>query len=258
LTALADKKISARQAAVTAACSILSALALWEVAGRAGLFDQRLVPVPSAVAAGLLELALDGTLVDDMAATVLRVACGFVVGTTMGVLLGLLTGLTERGRYIIEPLVQLLRPIPAVALIPIAIAWFGIGETEKIFIVTWASFFPVWLNTHAGVRGVPIELIWTGLTLGAHKRRITLEVIVPAALPHLVTGARVALGLSFAATVVAEISGAAVGLGYRSFIYHAGAQRERMLAAIVVIGIFGALIDRAYQYAIRKAFPWLV
>jgi ABC-type nitrate/sulfonate/bicarbonate transport system permease component len=240
-----------------ATTSVVCALVMWELSGRIGLFDPRLVPGPIAVVKGLWAMATEKTLLDDAIATLFRVLLGFVAGTTFGILAGLITGLIGRGRYVLEPLVQLLRPIPAVALIPIAIAWFGIGELEKIVIVTWASFFPMWVNTHAGIRSVPQVLIWTGLTLGASRARITREIVIPAALPFLISGARVALGLSFAATVVAEMSGAANGLGYRSFINHAGVQRDKMLAAIVVIGVLGAAIDRGYQLAVRKSFPWL-
>jgi ABC-type nitrate/sulfonate/bicarbonate transport system permease component len=229
----------------------------WQGAAAFRVIDPILVPGPLAVASALAEVARDGMLWRDAAYTLMRTLSGFALGVSIGVFIGIVTGLGGRLRHLVEPLLQILRPIPAVALIPVAIAWFGIGEFEKIAIVTWAAFFPVWVNTHSGTTAVPDEFAWTGRLLGASRSRLVLEVIVPSALPFLVTGARVALGLSFAATVVAEMSGASLGLGYKSFIYHAGFQRDKMLAMVLAIGMLGALIDRGYAVTIRTFFPWL-
>ena len=140
---------------------------------------------------------------------------------------------------------------------PLALAWFGIGDVAKISIICWACFFPTWISTHSGGGRVPAELLWTSAVLGARRLRIVLQVVVPWASPYIFVGARTSLGLAFAAAVVAEMSGAASGLGYRILSSHLNFRTDEMLASIVVVGALGALADLLLRLSVRRVFPWL-
>lgn len=237
--------------------SILMVLLLWEILGRFQVYDVALLPPPSRVATALVNLSNEGILWTDVGITVSRVLAGFALGGTLGFLAGVVTGLSARLRRVFEPIIQIARPIPAVALVPLAIVWFGIGETQKFFIVSWASFFPLWVNTHSGVGRVPRELLWAAETLGAHGNRIVREVIVPWSLPFVYAGVRIALALAFTAAVVAEMSGASSGLGFRIIASHLVFRVDRMIASILMIGALGALFDRILVLSTRKLLPWL-
>jgi NitT/TauT family transport system permease protein len=232
-------------------------LLLWEVLATMGLYDVRLLPRPTSVVTAIGQMANEGILWQDIISTFLRVLTGFFIGTTVGFVVGLITGLTQRLRRIVEPIVQVARPIPAVSLIPLAIVWFGVGEVAKLFIVGWACFFPVWVNTHSGVQRVPKEFLWSAAVLGADNKRIVSEVIVPWSLPFVQAGMRVSVGLAFAATVVAEMSGASAGLGFRIITSHLLFQVDRMIGSILLIGALGALIDRLFVVITRRLLPWL-
>jgi len=228
-----------------------------ELAGRASLYDTSLVPLPTAVGRAMGELLVDGTLGSDVRATVRRIATGYLVGASLGLVVGLTTGLSTRLRSVIEPLIQLGRPVPAVALVPLALAWFGIGEVAKASIVAWACFFPIWISTHSSVRRVPLELLWTSAVLGANWRRTIVQVVLPWAAPFIFVGLRTSIGLAFAATVVAEMSGASAGVGYRIIASHLAFRVDDMLASIIVVGALGAVADLAFRMAGHRLVPWV-
>jgi len=238
------------------AVSIALFFSLLEIAGRVGLYETSLVPLPSSVARAM-EWLVRGPFFADLSATARRIATGYVVGASLGIILGLATGLLSRVRNLLEPVVQLGRPIPAVALVPLALAWFGIGELAKASIVAWACFFPVWINTHSGVGRVPAELLWTSAVLGANRGRTVLQVVIPWASSFIFVGLRTSLGLAFAAVVVAEMSGASSGLGYRILASHYAFRVDEMLASIIAIGALGALTDLLFRATARHVVPWL-
>ena len=236
---------------------IVVLVGVWELLATGHAYNTTFIPAPSMIAIALYQMAHEGTLFLDLAETIVRVAIGFGIGLLTGFLAGLLTGLVTRADNLVAPILQIARPIPALAIVPLAIVWFGIGEGFKLFIIGWATFFPIWLGTNAGVRQVSKELLWTAALLGADKKRQVLEVVIPSSLSFVQNAARVSLGLGFAATVVAEMSGADAGLGYRIFVNHLVFRPDRMLASLILVGIVGALIDRIYLSFGNWLFPWL-
>jgi ABC-type nitrate/sulfonate/bicarbonate transport system permease component len=229
---------------------------LWQILAAAHAYDQSIVPSPFTILRAVFALAREGFLLSDIAATVTRVLIGYSIAVIAGFAAGLCTGLSARFRFLAEPLLQIGRPIPALALVPLAISWFGIGEFSKLFIVVWAAFYPIWINTHVGVQQTPTELLWTAALLGADSRRTVIEVVIPSSVVYLLSGARIGLGLAFAATVVAEMSGADSGLGYRVFVNHLVFRFDRMIGGILIIGLLGATIDRIYVWLTFRIFPW--
>lgn len=229
---------------------------VWELFTFGPSATPRIVPSPWAVIVSTYHMAAEGTLIKDFFWTLFRVASGFAIGAWLGTTVGKLTGSRPRLSDFLDPLLQVFRPIPAIALVPLAIVWFGVGELSKLSIIVWACFFPVWINTHAGVRRVPREIVWTARVLGASKARIDREVIARWAAPEMIDGVRIGLGLCFAAAVVAEMQGASVGLGYRIIEGHLAFRFDRMLAATIMVGLFGFAGDKLFRVFIHRRFPW--
>lgn len=246
--------ISAALMAASLFCAA-SVLVAWEVLGSAD--PRSAVPAASVSAQAAWRLAFDGRLLVDALSTGQRIVAGYATGVLLGVVVGILTSSNRWVRAAVEPLVQVARPVPAVALIPLSLAAFGIDFWSQVFIVIWASFFPIWVSTHHGISNVPHTMIWTATVLGCRGLTLARRVRIPAALPYIVTGARVGLGLAFAAVVVAEISGAQSGLGYLIHTSHQNFQHDEMMAGIVYVGVFGAAIDRVFLAATRALFPWM-
>ncbi len=229
-----------------------SLLLAWEVLVSTGILDRTLLPPPSRIASAIFQFARSGLLLGDAVASFSRIGRGVVVGVGLGLLIGFLTGRTTIGYFLLDPILQIFRPIPAFSLIPLAIVLFGVGNTGKLFIVAWASFFPCWLSTHTSVSQVPRELVWTAQLLGASQTRILTTVIFRSALPYIAAGIRLSIGLAFAATVVVEMAGAESGLGYRITASHLAFTYDSMFAAIFLVGLAGAVLDLGFRTLIDR------
>ena len=186
----------------------------------------------------------------------MRLVMGYTLGNMVGILLGLLTGRIHWMRDSVGQVMNFLRATPFIVLIPLAILWFGIGEVEKVFLVTWGVAFPVWLNTQAGLSEVETEYIWAAQSLGVRGWRIYRDVFLPSALPFIVAGARIGIATGIFALAAAEMAGAFEGLAFRVFYSHQMFQTEKMMAGIVTLGCFGFLLDRLAVLGIRFLLPW--
>ena len=230
---------------------------LWEIISRSGLFNINLFPPPSIVWKAFLESAAAGEFTADVLASLRRVVAGFVLGSVSGIFLGLLTGRIYLFRITIGQIVNFLRNIPSIAFVPLAIVWFGIGETAKIFLVMWGVIFPVWINTHQGMIQIDKHYLWAIKSLGANKIQTLKEVIFPNAMPFIVTGMRVGVAFAFITLVAAEIAGAFYGIGYRISASHLIFRVDKMVLGITTLGILGLFADKIYTSAIKNFFPWV-
>lgn len=235
---------------------IVGFLIAWQIFSTSGAINRDLFPPPTDVARAFIELGKSGDLFWDALRSVLRAVGGFVLGAFLGILVGILTGRIEIMNRILTPLVQVFRPIPSIAFVPLAIVWFGLGEESKIFLVMWGVFFPVWINAFLGVTQVPGSYLWAAQSLGAPNRKIMLEVVIPAAVPLIIAGMRVGVALAFLNVVAAEMAGAYVGLGYRITASHMVFRVDQMIVAIVALGMLGASADRIFAYLIKTFLPW--
>lgn len=242
--------------ALAAAASVAAALALWELLARSGVYSPHLFPPPTAVTRELRLMALEGQLAADLAASGSRWACGLALGAAAGALTGLLTGAWRAARLTASPLLHLTRATPFLALLPLFMLWFGLGEASKIALVAWGAFGPVWLSTEAAVLSVEKEYVWAARTLGADGARLWREVHWRLCLPGVVTGLRVAVSTSVFALGAAEMLGAFSGIVYRIFFAYQMFQSARMLAAVVVVGALGLAADRLFVAAARRLLPW--
>jgi len=208
----------------------------------------------------VLQAAVDMTrsleLLEHAADSLKRVIMGFIAATVLGLSLGTIIGLYRKLEDIADGMVSILRPIPPLAWIPIAILWFGIGDASGIFIVTYAAFFPILLNTIAGVRDVDRILIRAAKSLGANDQFIVRHVILPAALPSIMTGLRIGLGISWMAIVAAELIAAQSGLGYMIEYYRRLIMTEKVVLGMITIGVIGFIMDLIFRKVQNLIIPW--
>lgn len=236
--------------------SLAAVVALWELVVFTGLVPARQAPPPSAVLAAGAELLQAGTLVGDVLISVRRALTAYVVGSAIAIAVALFTGRSTLVRGLVEPTLQVLRPIPALAWVPFSILWFGIGEGQKLFVIALGVFFPVWLNTHLGVAGTPLRYLNVGRTLGANRLDLFLRVSLPAAMPFAVAGLRQGIALAFLLLVAAELTGASTGLGALISQSHLLFRADRMAVGLLLLGLIGAGVDYAFARAARRLVPW--
>ncbi len=236
--------------------SLGAVLVVWGVAGAAGLINTDLFPTPGMVWDAAVELYHDGLMLSDLGISLRRAAIGFVVGAGLGVACGLLTARVQAIGYALHPILNILRPIPAIALVPLAIVWFGIGEPSKYFVISYTVFLAVWLNTDHGASHVAQTYVRASRSLGAGTFREFFEVIVPAAAPHIVSGLRLGAALAFLSLVAAELTGASSGIGYRIQEARQFIRTDRMFVGLIELGILGALLDFCFLQLSRRLVHW--
>lgn len=231
-------------------------LLLWSLASNYGLMNPDFIPAPLTILKAAAELHSDGVLWSDLGISLRRAAIGFALGASCGVLLGLLTARLHPVGYTLHPLLNVLRPIPAIALAPLAIVWFGIGEPSKYFLITYTVFLAVWLNTDHGASHVALTYIRASRSLGATTWREFFEVVVPATAPHIVSGLRLGAALAFLSLVAAELTGASAGIGYRIQESRQFFRTDRMFVGLAELGLLGGLLDFLFLQISRRVVHW--
>ena len=201
-------------------------------------------PTPVQVLKGIVELVRNGTLVQHVSASLMRVTIGYLAALTIAIPLGVLMGWFPRIFLAVNPLIQLLRPISPIAWIPLAILWFGIGNLSPMFLIFLSSFFPLVVGTTSGVQGVERQYIRAARNFGITGHRLLRQVVVPAALPQIIVGMRLGLGIAWLVVVAPEMIAIDSGLGYLIIdSRNAGNRYDLVVAAMVIIGIIGFLLD---------------
>ena len=232
-------------------------LVLWELGSDTGVVDSYYLPPLHVVLATGWSLLLSGQLVADVAVSLYRLLVGYAIGATAGIAIGIITGRSALIYDLLDPVIQALRPISPIALLPLAIVYLGVGDFEKIMLIAYSTFFPVVVNTYFGVRGVDPIVIMAAKTLGATRRCDMLrEIILPAALPHIFSGLRVSLGISFIVLIAAEMVAAHSGLGFRILDSEQIFELDVVYVGIVVISLLGLLFDAIFMYVRRRLLPW--
>jgi sulfonate transport system permease protein len=231
-------------------------LLLWELGSRTGVVPTRTLAAPSSVLLTMVGMIRSGELPTNLFVSFWRAAVGLTIGVSVGIALGLTAGLSRPGDSVIDPLVQIKRTIPVVALSPLFIVWFGIGETPKIALIAFATIFPVYLNLYQGIRGVDLRLIDMGRSFGLGRFEIIWNIVLPGALPSLLVGFRYSLSIAVIMLVIAEQINASSGLGF--LINNA---RDFMRTDIIVVclmvyailGLGGDLLVRSIE---KRALAW--
>jgi ABC-type nitrate/sulfonate/bicarbonate transport system permease component len=236
-------------------------LALWWYATGPGSFVSPLfLPPPGDIVDAFVRLMsrpyLGNTLLQHVGASLSIVLAGWFIGGAVGVPLGIAMAWWRRARWIVFPLFQLVRPVPPLAWIPLAIYWFGIGDTARIFVVFIAALVPWVMNSMHAVYSIDTLLVRAAQTLGASDRQILARVVCRTALPTIVAGARVALGNAWTTLVAAELLAATAGLGYIALNASRTLDTGILIVAMAVIGLLGALFAFGMQLATRLIAPW--
>ena len=236
---------------------LLILLAGWEFASRYILDKTQatLLPPPSGVFNGAVELSFSGELwkhIRDSLAREFIAFCYASVAIPLGIVMGCFKWVNEQ----VDPIIEILRPIPPIAWIPLSILWFGVGNTQNQFIIFLGIFFPILLNTIDAVKNIEPNLIRAAQCLGARGWNVITRVVLRAALPQIVTGIRIGLGVGWMALVAAELVGANSGLGFLINDARTVLRTDYILDGMLAIGLIGLTLDRLIRYAAKKFMPW--
>jgi ABC-type nitrate/sulfonate/bicarbonate transport system permease component len=248
--------VSGKESRWTGVVVLLILGVLWEAAGRGAWVHKVLLPPLSSVLATLYDIIVSGEIVRHLGISLWRAALGYAAAAAAGIALGIAMGYWRRVHEAFEIVIELARAVPPPAVIPLAMVFLGIGDALKVFVIFFACFFPILVNTIDGVRGAEPVLIRTARTFGATRLQTVWKVIIPAAAPTVITGLRVAIAIALILTVISEMIGATSGIGY--FIL--GSQRTlnitQMYAGILVLALTGYAINRAFLFADARAMAW--
>lgn len=259
LTAQALSKTGRRWAAPDSASRLLSPLALlllWEIASRAGLIPSRVIAAPSQIGDTLWELMRSGELLHHLLVSLKRAVTGLSIGVVVGASIALVTGLSRRGEVILDAPMQMLRTIPSLALVPLFILWFGIGEFTKVALIVMGTTFPIYLNLFAGIRNIDPKLIEAGNTLGLNRRELIWHVILPGALPSFFVGLRYSLGISWLALVFVEQINTTAGIGFLASDARDFMRTDVIVICLLIYSLLGLVIDGLIRALERYALVW--
>jgi NitT/TauT family transport system permease protein len=239
----------------------------WEIFSRSGILPQALLPAPSKVLVAWADWVFhtdgntqtySGRWIFDVGASAYRVFTGFGLAAILGVSIGISIGWSRAVEKLIEPTLQLLRPVPPVSWIPLAIIWFGIADKPAIFLVFLGSFFPVLLSTIHGVKSVDRNLLRAGQMTGGTPGKLLRYIVFPAALPSIFSGLRIAIGSAWMLTVTAEMVAVKSGVGYVLWDSYYFLRYDIVIASMVSIGLLGYLSDIVIQMIARRVLRWQV
>jgi ABC-type nitrate/sulfonate/bicarbonate transport system permease component len=216
------------------------------------IFNPFLIPPPLEVIRTAIPMMMSGEIFADVSISMSRILVGFFFGSLIGVIFGVLLGRIRVLHDLLDPIMELLRYLSPTAMIPIAVIWFGIGEMSKYFLIFWGTFFIVLINTTAGVWRAPITRQRAAECLGANRLQIFLMVLIPSAVPYIVTGMRVAMASSFMSIIPAEILAADSGIGYLLQKSSMLLQTNRIFVALLTICVLGFAVDRLFRFFVQR------
>ena len=228
----------------------------WELASRIGLIPPEMLAAPSSVIAAFGQMIGSGELPANLLVSLGRVSLGLAIGVTLGVVLALAAGLSRPGEAMVDPVMQIKRTIPVLALTPLFIVWFGIGEAPKIALIAFATLFPVYLNLYQGIRGVDVRLVEAARSFGLPQSALIAHVILPGALPSLLTGLRYALSTSILVLVIAEQINATAGLGYLINTAREFMGTDIIVVCLMVYALLGLAADAGVRAVERRMLAW--
>ncbi len=244
---------SARSPTLAALVPFVPVLLLWAGVAQSGLFPAVFFPGPGVVIQKFGTLMANGILPAYLEDSVIRLAAGTAVGMAIGIPLGLLVGLSDRAHRALWPVLLFFQAIGDIAWLPILLIWFGFGLTTMTFVIVYTVLFPVVLNTVLGVRSVPLELHRAALSLGASKARVVWEVVLPGALPNIMTGLRNGLGFGWRALIAAEIIVGTSGIGFLMFDARRAGSVVEIMLGMIVLGVLWVIVDSWVLAPIERA-----
>jgi NitT/TauT family transport system permease protein len=254
-----SKRMTRFAESVLPSLSIVLVVVVWELVVRWRGIAPIFLPAPSSIAVYLWRMIADGSMEYHLGVTLLRIFAGFFVAAVAGIALGLLMGMSRIVSRVADIWIATLYPLPKISLIPLLIIWLGTGESYRIVISAITAFFPIVMSTYAGIRQVDRGLIKAAQDLGAGTRQIQFKVVVPAAMPSILNGLQLGMGVAIILVVAAEMIGGSSQSGMGYLLISAGQvmETERVFAALVVLAVMGAVIIKLQQWSDRKIAPWI-
>lgn len=242
------------------ALSIVAFILVWQLFVDLRGIPPIYLPSPAAIARALLAMIADGSIAYHLSVTLLRILGGFLVAAILGVFLGVFMGMSPLAARIADPWIAAFYPLPKIALIPLLIIWLGTGESYKIVISAFTAFFPIVMSTYSGVSHVERGLIKAARDLGASRRQIEMKVVIPSAIPSILSGLHLGMGVTIILVVAAEMIGGSSrgGMGYLLISAGQIMETERVFASLVVLAVMGAVVIKFQQWIDRKVAPWSV
>lgn len=231
-------------------------IVIWQFFSQVGLLPTRILPAPTQIVEAAIRLTLSGELFRNVGISLYRALIGFLIGGSIGLFLGVLNGLSRSAEHLLDGSLQMIRNIPHLALIPLVILWFGIGDPARIFLVTLGVFFPIYINTFAGIRSIDPNLLEMGRVYGLGRRELFWQIVLPGALPSLLVGLRYALGLMWLTLIVAETIAANSGIGYMAMNAREFMQTDVVVLSILLYALLGKLADSIVRALEHWWLPW--
>jgi sulfonate transport system permease protein len=231
-------------------------LGVWELMSRAGMISTTVLPAPSSVAVTAWHLTETGELPHHLWESLKRAAVGLALGGSAGLVLGTLTGFSRLFEALIDRSVQIVRAIPFLAILPLVMVWFGVGESGRYFLVALGTFFPIYLNTVLGIRQIDPKLLEMGRVIGLPKLRLVTTIVLPGALPSILLGLRLALTNAWLALVIAETVGAPAGIGFMATNAREFLQTDVIVLVIILYALIGLSTDLIARALERRLLAW--
>ncbi|MED1488281.1 ABC transporter permease [Bacillus smithii] len=229
---------------------------IWQLIGSLGWVTKTVLPTPWEIILAAKNLAVSGVLFTNMKVSIIRAACGFIIGGGLGLALGTLVGLSAKSESLLDPTLQMVRTIPHLAITPLFILWFGLGEESKILLIGLGAFFPLYVNTFLGIRKVDAKLFEVARILEFSKWKQIKLLIVPSALPNILLGIRLSLGAAWLSLVVAELMGSTAGLGYMMMDARQFSNTDIVFVGIIIFAIVGKLTDSLVRLMEKHFLKW--
>ena len=253
------KPVSQVAERILPAVSVAGFLIAWELFVRWRGIAPIYLPAPSAIAVYLWRMLVDGSMEYHLGVTLLRIFAGFLLAAIAGVSLGLLMGMSRIVARVADTWIAALYPLPKISLIPLLIIWLGTGEAYRIVISAITAFFPIVISTYSGIRQVDPGLLKAARDLGASARQIQLKIVVPAAMPSILAGLQLGMGVTIILIVAAEMIGGSSQSGMGYLLINSGQvmETEKVFASLVVLAVMGAAIIKLQQWIDRKIAPWM-
>lgn len=234
----------------------LAIILVWWIGSDLGVWNGYVIPSPERVASSMWSMAMDGSLLKHASASFLRVIWGFAIASLVAIPLGFAMGLSRSLERWLQSTLDFMRHVPPLAIMPMVILWFGIGEVSKVVVVFMATFFPILLNTQSGVAGCDTKLLEVGRAFGLSRLERFNRILVPSALPSILLGMRLGLSYSWRSLIGAELIAAASGIGY---VIHDAEQLSRsdvIIVGVLLLGFAGSLSDHLFTALSRRLTPW--
>jgi NitT/TauT family transport system permease protein len=238
--------------------TVAGVLLAWEAFVRGRGIAPIYLPAPSSIATYLFRMVADGSIPYHLGVTLLRILVGFLVAAVAGVAVGVLMGMSPTVARIADPWIAALYPLPKISLIPLLIIWLGTGEAYKIVISAFTAFFPVVISTFAGIRQADPGLLKAAEDLGANRRQIQLKIVIPAAVPSIFAGLKLAMGVAIILVVAAEMIGGSGRSGMGYLLINAGQvmETEKVFAGLIVLAVLGVVVTKVQDWVDRRIAPW--